>query len=910
MIKEIRYGGYTAETSDYACPDGDLAFALNLINENGSIVSPVLPPTQIQRIPAGDTVVAVHKHSAGENLIYVRQGFLCWRPKDESVSDHNTISAINGFRDIAIVGNTLAIASDDGLSYVLYSNGEYKYLGDRPPFVSIDFGLENCGIVSTKRTYHDVPAHLATENGVPGSGASATHPRIPSKAETEEITAQIFAHLLSGIADQVTSKGRFYQPFFVRYAFRLYDGTYRWHSAPVLMLPTVVVPAISIDHVKDGFDGNVKELECNLAFKSFELNYRIISDHNWAHLQAWSDIIAGIDVFVTAPIYTYDQSKSTSAATYNLYGLYNACSVQYDVRTDSNTHRGRDWNSRAAASGSFFDGHYSNGAGIYEDHITTPAHTGRYWNIPPNYNFVEDLKSAHQFYRIASIDIKGVAAMSDFAKLTLDSPDFSNLVARPTLPDDYNSHCSLYPRVLHAYNNRLNLANTGRKPAPPLPVRSSTAFNNPSSGTRYTAYSVKVWLRSSGQSFCIERACNTEADIIIDPHNVFPRYLYYPDAAAYKMQFVFPDDTRITIPLEPHDFLNGAYYFGGLSAEAAPPEEAEDDEATAAGSLICEQSKLYTSEASNPFLFPVQGITTVGQGKILGLSSAAKALSQGQFGQFPLYAFTTEGVWALEVGATGSYTARQPVTRDVCINPAGITQIDSAVLFPTARGIMLISGSNTVCLSESINNDCPFDLRKLPQISELHTFIGHRADSCLPVVPFSVFLKDCRMIYDYTHQRIIVCNRQYTYAYIYSLKTKLWGMMHSAIVDAVNSYPEALAVTADSHIVDFSQSGGAPLGGLLVTRPLKLDAADVLKTVDTVIQRGRFAKGHVQSVLYGSRDLDHWHLVWSSRDHYLRGFRGTPYKYFRIALVCRLDPGEDVAGATMQFTPRHTDALR
>ena len=57
-------------------------------------------------------------------------------------------------------------------------------------------------------------------------------------------------------------------------------------------------------------------------------------------------------------------------------------------------------------------------------------------------------------------------------------------------------------------------------------------------------------------------------------------------------------------------------------------------------------------------------------------------------------------------------------------------------------------------------------------------------------------------------------------------------------------------------------------------------------------------------VLYGSRDLRTWFPVASSVDHYLRGFSGTPYKYFRIALVCTLTHKESIWGCTIQYTPR------
>lgn len=166
------------------------------------------------------------------------------------------------------------------------------------------------------------------------------------------------------------------------------------------------------------------------------------------------------------------------------------------------------------------------------------------------------------------------------------------------------------------------------------------------------------------------------------------------------------------------------------------------------------------------------------------------------------------------------------------------------------------------------------------------------------------------MTYDYVNQRIIVFNEAYTYAYVFSLKSKLWGMMQSSITSTVNSYPEALAMDKAGNLIDLSSSDAEQNNGFFLTRPVKLETPDVLKTIDTIIQRGNFVKGHVQSALYGSRDLVNWHLVWSSKDHYLRGFRGTPYKYFRIACVTSLAKGESIYGASIQFNPRQTNQLR
>ena len=119
-----------------------------------------------------------------------------------------------------------------------------------------------------------------------------------------------------------------------------------------------------------------------------------------------------------------------------------------------------------------------------------------------------------------------------------------------------------------------------------------------------------------------------------------------------------------------------------------------------------------------------------------------------------------------------------------------------------------------------------------------------------------------------------------------------------------------LAMTSDNMLVSYSETDDEECKGLYITRPLKLEAADVHKTISTIIQRGHFQRGDVATVLYGSRDLYNWHLIWSSKDHFLRGFRGTPYKYFRIAGVATLTDGKSIFGASVNMEPRHTNQLR
>lgn len=902
MNKDVKYNGYTASPSDYECQDGEMSLSLNLIAEDNQIKT-LGQPDIILTLQEGERVLFVHSVPNQKNYILARAGSgssfgVHWLKKDPTITDTTTAQYITTFDcilDITAVGNTLVFALEEGLKYLLWKDDNYMQLKNRPPFISIDFGLYKVGTLDNSEEF-TIPARCgATWSSQRGQA---------EKAELAEMTQMAYGLLNQAIVEKITSQGYFYQPFFVRYAYRMYDGTYSWHSAPILMLPTILPPFIK--YSDDGTQpaaGGTLNATFTLDVPYFGLAYRILNDGE-DELSNWSDLVAGIDIFVSAPIYTYDQSKDLPwRPVVTTRTILSEVSPDKEMSTS-----GRPTEVVAAE---VFVGHYADSlTGSYVDHTMKTGDSHSILNIKPHENMHRNIRSAHDFYKLAEIDIKNITVMSAMAHLKITESDLSSLVTRQTLDDDYQSHCNLVASSLYTFNSRLNLAGVKIAPAEPFPIRSCMQFGNPK-GQTTTRARITVWTRLNGVRCYSAHTGEAEADIWHNPASNFPRYLFYPDASAYKMEIFVSESQKYIINLTPHDFLNGAYYYMGKSgmSKVTTPTNAEPETAECATSVSV-GSKIYTSEINNPFTFPVLGINTVGSGEVLGICSAAKALSQGQFGQFPLYAFTSEGVWALETTPTGTYSAKQPITRDVCINAASITQIDSSVLFATDRGIMLISGSQTQCISDVINTDYPFDVLTLPGMEKLHSMLGHDDKTCFPIAPFSSFLKTCGMIYDYVHQHIIVFSPKHTYAYVYSLKSQQWGMLFSKIESVVNSYPEALAIDKDCNLVDFTKDGKEEISGLLVTRPLKLETQDVLKTMDTVIQRGHFRKGHVQSVLYGSRDLFNWQRVWSSKDHYLRGFRGTPYKYFRIACVTLLADDESIFGASLQFNPRQTNQPR
>jgi hypothetical protein len=938
MIKEIQYQGYATEPSDYECADGQLTTSLNVISEDGQL-KPVFQPFDLAELPDGYKVVYLHDantfahyilqytdSTGNRTLHWIDERFITkavTKPVTSAViaaelantpPSHalgHTFSSSLEIYKVDGIGNTVVVLTSEGMHYFLWKGDTegYLYLGSHLPELHLSFGLQGTVVRSDEFDVENFES-IHSNNQDERWG-------LDDENQTK-VTNQVLAKVNKFIAEEATEKGRFIYPFFVRYAYRLYDSSLVMHSAPVLMVAaTGITPIVDVrSRILDSSTIYWKKLEdCRVVGITHKLDYAVLDQAQITALEDWSDIVRSVDIFISKPIYTYDQNGKIKDINDHGYINMTLCKHVNQDESYSQHECKYQYSDFQELANYTFVRRYDTALRLPEKSLEAVK---------------EEIRTTSQFYFLKSINVADLTTTRtaiDVAKETLQS-----LPTREAMTDDYDSHDKLIPRYSFAYNARLNVANLKKSLYNTFNIASLLSYSDgfiKDDGSYESIpclqYQVSFVIKQDGKEIVVQGGSYELS------HYMPVLYLYYPNVNV-KKAIIRRDYEYFELPMEAHPMLNGAVNCGGWGyggviyhsyAEWYRIINNPPTPSTAAERIIEVPNKIYTSQVNNPFLFPVLGINTVGTGRILGISAAVKAMSQGQFGQFPLYAFTTEGVWALEVSNTGSYSARQPATRDVCISTESITQIDDAVLFATDRGIMLIQGSETKCLTDTISSEAPFDvLENLPGIDQLHAKLGHDADTCLPVKPFLGFLDGCRMVYDYVHQHIIVFNPtmetvsgvaspKYTYAYVYSLKSRLWGMMFSDLSSPVNSYPEALAMTQDNRLKSFSmRDEDAVCKALYVTRPVKLDAVDVYKTVSGLIQRGHFERGDVGTALYGSRDLYNWFLVWSSRDHTLRNFRGTPYKYFRIAGLATLTEGKTIFGASVDMEMKHTNKLR
>ena len=249
----------------------------------------------------------------------------------------------------------------------------------------------------------------------------------------------------------------------------------------------------------------------------------------------------------------------------------------------------------------------------------------------------------------------------------------------------------------------------------------------------------------------------------------------------------------------PHPFLPMVYvYKGGKNSSTVVGSKMTDTEDYRINS---KENELSITKIENPFQVETKHTF---QSKITGIAIATTALSQGQFGQFPLYVFTEDGIWAMETAADGSFVSQKPLSREVCINPDSICSIDNAVVFVTDKAVMMIQGSQVMNISPYMNgrhytpNDSALNLIRNQE--GFDTLIEPIKDDD----PFMSFMKDAKVAYDYTGQRLIfISPSNKGFQYVYKIDTKTWHKVAFSGFDLyahLNSYPECLVLGYEGEI--------------------------------------------------------------------------------------------------------------
>lgn len=855
--QEVILKGLTHSPSDYDCQDGELATCLNLINEDGAL-HPIHQPVVAEQnitLDAGDTIELVHKVTHNETIhshYIIRKSDDTWYWMEKGGDGTKNTIVLNGFHANAVtaVGNIVNFVGEISIKYLYWIDDNYQ-LFDRDNFnygIKIGFNdIYNYGGSAEISLGDEFWDYVTYESSSSGRKITGMNVNQVSK---------VFNMFDAVINKTLSDKGRQWQKYFVFgvAAIRLYDGTY-YSISNIFKLDygSETLASVSVDPYNKRF------WSIGPAIATWTISA------NMDNLDKISNLIQGIDIFL---------SKAESFVNLE------SAAAKYVVPELNDKDQGD----------MFFTMMSGKEAA----------------------NAIDSLSFYHSLF--ISKDEFGKELQLKRVEGTEESLPLANLYR-----SDLGGKCAI------TYNNRLHVGNV--KEGYNVDLISNITPNRANVEELKTEGILRV------------KASNKEFWCKVD--DLGARLYYFvcvPILNVSEITFYMKTGTSVfeksTVSLHSSETTAFSFYVAGEGKEnvpqfALPWEKSSEEEWNNIVSkyenyktntnALPYSSVVKVSEAENPLIFPAKNSVQVGSSITNALAANTRPISEGQFGDAPLYAFTDEGVWVLMLGEEGTYIARQPANRDICSNPKGILQIDDAVLFPTERGIMMQRGRESECITDVLD-DYPFDFLSIYSHSTKDkTYpnkllaLGNIPESDVKYVRFRKYLEEAGMIYDYYDSRIIVFNPNYTYAYVYSLKSNMWGTMHNVFNKRVNIYPESYATDKAGNILDvYVKEPTENVPFFLCSRPLTL-GQDAYKTMFDCITRGYLGSvqaGKCGMVLFGSNDLINWYYVGSSVNMYLRNLVGSPYKYFRLALMGSLDPKESISALSIDFQSRLQNKLR
>ncbi len=788
--------GLSRHTPDATCGDGEMAILHNMRLRNGAL-RPIHAPTPL--LETEHTIVAIHTHGEYKNWIAYHDSTLyfeaCQSSDGQIVCQPVAIATIEQPIKVESVANTLVIITQEGVYYALFDGEEYQYIGLLDPKATLKVKTE---------------VQVGALNGVLTTQGVEVEAEDTHTAALAEITK---------LMAECRESGLLLFPVVLRYAFRLYDGSYTHHSSPLFVAPRLGYNrAIATKVIKpEVYYLPLTHYTLELEYKPYKLMVQLEVEGSIP-----TDIVKSVDLFIQ-PLEAIDIESEMTMDDYDLpLNYYNTATL------------------------------------------------------------VEQIVGEEYCYKVGEMAIADSG--DSFTPIELGDR-LLYLEHQPYLPIDNFSHHHLSAAASFVYNAKLHLGGITTIPTGGHGFENFLLHDERLNGVSVTQLLevedafISTYLKTTSGTLVVESPHYSGTLTDLNP------LLSYPDARAYKMELYYKttaaEQYRLqTLDLTASSTANYAYY---LAESLAPIMLSRFYPTVTALTPLSgnnceyEPNKLKVSATNNPFAFPVEQTYTVSGERIVAMASATQALSQGQFGAFPLYVFTTEGIWALQVGSSDvAYLSATPIGREVCTHTDSITPLDSAVAFTSSRAINLIEGSTITSISDP--------LWGTPLLNHLLQELEIEQPS------LEVLLQQARIGYNYNLKEVWVSCSEVECCFVYSLDSHSWSSRSALIEGFINDYPSLYFQHEGVVYATDSESEVSEDTILLLSRPIKLGSLSYKKPVYTILQ-GHFIAEGIAYQLWASNDGIHYTPIAQASgeevqlEQLLLRTQGQGYRYFIFSLT-------------------------
>lgn len=558
------------------------------------------------------------------------------------------------------------------------------------------------------------------------------------------------------------------------------------------------------------------------------------------------------------------------------------------------------------------------GTGFYNFYNWQPT-------IKSDSDILKELIANQKFYKVheikfdeinaigwTTVDLEGKLGDNLYAQEELNISKFSNIKTNGQMT--YNS-------MLHAWNVK-NVASRGW-PFGYFEQKESGDGQFPVEYTPFYDYQEAKWVRvkiktDTGIIEVVNGFDNLGTGVVtaVSGYGYFTAMLSYPDLRATEMTIYHQFGNNVcekTYKLTASSTGNFAYY---ISPDLKPINWSTMDSVhmefpKEINRELSYQNKLKVSNTNNPFVFPDGQTYQIGDGTILNVASQSIRTSDGQFGQYPLVCFCTDGVFTLQVGdGTVAYSKvgtpqnyERPISKVICVTPYGIAFISN-------RGLCMVVGQDIEYLSEPMFEKFRSLTLELPEQIEAHF--------ALDLGTFNDYLKACTaMVYNPKEQEIVMINPDKAYNYVYNMITKQFYRNTEAITNEINNSLPDMQVWNGTTVKKVTVVEAGTRAIRFVTRPIKMQTPD-MKRFERVIVRAYLSAidgSPATACIWGSVDDRNFKLLrgmvlqngTARKDIDFGLFGKTTYRSYVIGLSMTVGTDSEIEAVEMQVEQEFVD---
>ncbi len=942
MHKSFSFKGVSRNTDNLVAADGECLDIVNLRISGGTLV-PVPVPDSLCEIPAEYS--AVYRHELPGHYIAVSvDGSLHlftdeWQPL-YSEGKPVRFNSLKGVERIEFLGNLVCCFTATGISYILYSSGCYRLLGERPPVPQLNVSVES----KVSNLVTDASFYVTT-----------TVDNVDASWRYNEL-----GYINECIAN-LNREGYYIDRALFKFALRLYDGSYIYCSQTIYVSDDANDEGVG----RDAVNMQSESLGSSDGLAQFRVKVRGFKptfSFSEPVLENWKGIVVGIDLFSSGSIYgkhtenkqvrlSNPQGGTPSQKLMERYVAKTPEELHNDISSVSLFYKVAEFDIEGNMLWSIDDVSQTNivlqqslsgensptslatlSAGCsymlnnrlhiaslkewffkgYDPSALLPVGCG---------SVVVDRVVVHTVLETSGgtytvVNDYGEAAVGERNGILEISPFLSypdrRAVSMRIYIDDYGSiRARTFTLVPHA---NLNQAQYIHKWSSPYSVDVTSQFS--SGGTVAYVSDKDVLAMFNEVTGVHEVVYSASLGYWTYLGNRFPQ-APYNDLRIFAIYRDIADGDKIIFTISMADTSDEFVDVDNIPIDSSWETVSAIPDV---GEVACEarSNVVKVSAVDNPFLFPPETTYTPSQGSITALSSNTVALSQGQSGQHPLYIFSTDGIWALTVDASGTvaYSGCFPLSRERCMNPSTVCGVDVGVVFAGDQGLMLLRGSSIKKLSGSLDDNaiCSPVLASA-ELGKVAALVG--LDDVTESVPFATYLKESRIAYLAQHNEIIVSNAAYRYSYLFSLEQGVWSRIDENIAGFVNDSRRFLFFSTGAGATRFFAYGVDERGSnkvLLFTRPQLWGTKLPKRVMQLMVHASVSPPGHaipgvtlLACYMLGSNDGVNYRIVAgcetcsACRDISFPYYPTQSYRYFLFAIAG--NPGKDsiLAGLELEI---------